>query len=38
VTPNIWLQRTCRSVTHSAKNEEQNARHFGTPLNQALGV
>jgi HAD superfamily hydrolase (TIGR01509 family) len=36
VAPNIWLQRTCRKVTHSAR-EEQNARLFATPLIWALG-
>jgi hypothetical protein len=26
------MQPTCPNVTHSAKSEEQNARHFGTRL------
>jgi hypothetical protein len=35
-TPNNQMQRTCRKVTHSAR-EEQNARLFATPLIWALG-
>jgi hypothetical protein len=30
--PNKQMQPTCRNATHSAKSEEQNARHFGTRL------